>query len=186
MEIPCAEYNQVHEENTLHSQKADLGSGQPELLRLWMENDRLRRELGREQEMSIRNLADFDSYRRRVEREQAQAGQASKRELALALINLLDDIEGSLAPLDQEPPAFADTLRAIYQRLTDLLSAQGVSAFESIGQHFDPMRHQAVRVIESQEAESGVILEEVVRGYHWGNELLRPARVSIAQNRRAE
>lgn len=69
----------------------------------------------------------------------------------------------------------------IPQRLTDLLQAQGVVPYTSAGQPFDPTLHEAVDVIKTDQATSGVVLDELSHGYRWGDEVLRPARVRVAQ-----
>ena len=157
------------------------GKLQRENARLQAENEQLRDELQHEHDLHVQNLAGFDSYRRRAERERAQAAHAGKRELILALLDVLDDLERALAHTDQEPRPVAEGLCAIQQRLTALLAAQGVTAFDSLGELFDPTRHQVVGQVSSAEATPGTVLDEVGRGWHWGEELLRPARVRVAQ-----
>ena len=148
---------------------------------LQAENARLNEELRREHEVYLRNLADFENYRRRVERERASVAQAGKREMALSLLDVLDDFERALEHMDEAPASVSAGLNAIYQRLADLLESQGAISFESVGQPFDPALHEAVGSVESDEHESGVVLDELRRGYRWGEELLRPARVRVAR-----
>jgi molecular chaperone GrpE len=148
---------------------------------LQAENARLKEELRREHEIYLRNLADFENYRRRVEHERASVAQAGKREMALSLLDVLDDFERALEHMDDAPASVSAGLRAIYQRLAGLLESQGVIPFESVGRPFDPALHEAVGSVESDEQESGVVLDELRRGYRWGEELLRPARVRVAR-----
>src|SRR5215813_5173191 len=148
---------------------------------LQAENARLKEELRREHEIYLRNLADFENYRRRVERERASVARAGKREMALSLLDVLDDFERALEHMDEAPASVSAGLSAIYRRLAGLLESQGVIPFESVGQPFDPALHEALGSVESDEQEPGVVLDEVSRGYRWGEELLRPARVRVAQ-----
>lgn len=148
---------------------------------LQAENARLKEELRREHEIYLRNLADFDNYRRRVERERARVAQAGKREMVLSLLDVLDDFERALEHIDEAPDSVSAGLVAIHRRLAGLLEAQGVTPFESVGQRFDPALHEAVGSVESDEQEPGAVLDEVSRGYRWGEELLRPARVRVAR-----
>ncbi len=163
------------------SPEAAPGQLQRENARLQAENEQLRGELQHEHELHVQNLADFDSYRRRAERERAQAAHAGKRELILALLDVLDDLDRALVHTEQEPQPVAEGLRAMHQRLTALLKAQGVMAFDSLGELFDPTRHQVVGQVSGAEAAPGTVLDEVGRGWHWGEELLRPARVRVSQ-----
>lgn len=148
---------------------------------LQAENARLKEELRREHEIYLRNLADFDNYRRRVERERASVASAGNREMILSLLDVLDDFERAFEHMDGASASVSEGLSAIYQRLVGLLEAQGVTPFESVGQRFDPALHEAVGSVESDEQEPGAVLDEVSRGYRWGEELLRPARVRVAR-----
>jgi molecular chaperone GrpE len=101
--------------------------------------------------------------------------------MVLSLLDVLDDFERALEHMDEAPASISAGLSAIYQRLAGLLEAQGVTPFESVGQPFDPALHEAVGSVESNEQESGAVIDELRRGYRWGEELLRPARVRVAR-----
>ena len=145
------------------------------------EIERLQQALNREHAMHLRALADFDNYRKRVQRERESAAQAGKRQLVLALLDVLDDFERALAYANTAPESILTGARVIQQRLMDLLQAQGVGPYASVGQPFDPALHEAVEVINTDQATPGVVLNELSRGYRWGDEVLRPARVRVAQ-----
>ena len=170
-----------------HDRTAQAGKAQTKAQRkagaeqLQAENSRLKEELRREHEIYLRNLADFENYRRRVERERASIAQAGKREMALSLLDVLDDFERALEHVDEAPASVSAGLIAIHRRLAGVLEAQGAIPFESVGQPFDPALHEAVGSVKSDEQESGVVLDELRRGYRWGEELLQPARVRVAQ-----
>ena len=145
------------------------------------EIERLKQALNREHHLHLRALADFDNYRKRVQRERESAAQAGKRQLVLALLDVLDDFERALAYANTAPESILTGARVIHQRLTDLLQAQGVVPYTSTGQPFDPALHEAVDVINTDRATPGVVLNELSHGYRWGDEVLRPARVRVAQ-----
>lgn len=145
------------------------------------EIERLKQELSREHDLHLRALADFDNYRKRVQRERDNAAQEGKRQLVLALLDVMDDFERALAYANTAPESILTGARVIYKRLTDLLQAQGVVRYTSTGQPFDPALHEAVDVINTDQAVPGVVLNELSHGYRWGNEVLRPARVRVAQ-----
>jgi molecular chaperone GrpE len=145
------------------------------------EIERLQQELSREHAMHLRALADFDNYRKRVQRERESAAQAGKRQLVLALLDVMDDFERALAYANTAPESLLTGARVIHQRLMDLLLAQGVVPYTSAGQPFDPVLHEAVDVINTNQATPGVVLNELSHGYRWGDEVLRPARVRVAQ-----
>ena len=145
------------------------------------EIERLQQALNREHDMHLRTLADFDNYRKRVQRERESAAQAGKRQLVLALLDVMDDFERAFTYANTAPASILTGARVIQQRLTDLLQAQGVVPYTSAGQPFDPALHEAVDVINTDQAMPGVVLNELSHGYRWGDEVLRPARVYVAQ-----
>jgi molecular chaperone GrpE len=145
------------------------------------EIERLQQALNREHAMHLRALADFDNYRKRVQREQESAAQAGKRQLVLALLDVMDDFERALAYANTAPESILAGARVIHQRLMDLLQAQGVVPYTSAGQPFDPALHDAIEVINTDQAAPGVVLNELSHGYRGGDEVLRPARVRVAQ-----
>jgi molecular chaperone GrpE len=147
----------------------------------------IRDELERERELRVRALADFDNYRKRVERERGAGERLGKREIILALLDVMDDFDRALEHVAQSPDAVVEGLRAVHKRLGDALKAQGVTPIESVGQQFDPMRHEAVGAIEAGASKAGIVPEpgavtdEMRRGYLWDGEVLRPARVHVAK-----
>jgi molecular chaperone GrpE len=145
------------------------------------EIERLEQALSREHDLHLRALADFDNYRKRVQRERESAAQAGKRQLVLALLDVMDDFERALAYANTAPESILTGARVIHKRLMDLLQAQGVVPYTSAAQPFDPALHEAVEVINTDQAMPGVVLNELSHGYRWGDEVLRPARVRVAQ-----
>jgi len=145
------------------------------------EVERLKQELSRERDMHLRTRADFDNYRKRVQREWDSAAHAGKRQLILALLDVMDDFERALAYANTAPASTLPGARVIHQRLADVLRAQGVVPYASTGQPFDTALHEAVEAVHTDQATSGVVLDELSHGYRWGDEVLRPARVRVAQ-----
>jgi molecular chaperone GrpE len=155
-------------------------------------------ELERERELRLRAMADFDNYRKRVERDRGTSERSGKRAILLSLLEVMDDFDraiehvnqASRQPSGQSPGAsgaVVEGLRAIHKRLADALKAQGVTPIECVGRQFDPTRHEAVGAIEAGVSKSGIVLEpgavtdETRRGYLWDGEVLRPARVHVAK-----
>jgi molecular chaperone GrpE len=168
--------------------ESDTAALQDETARLKEENERLNQELRREHEMYLCNLAAFDNYHRRVERERAQAAQMGKRELILPLLDILDDFEQASAHAD---PQSADLgLHALQDRLVALLATQGVTTFDSLGTYFNPLLHEVVGTVESERTQPGTtpgtVVEVLRRGWRWEDELLRPAQVRVAQESPAQ
>lgn len=141
---------------------------------------RLKEQLLHEHEMYLRALADFDNYRRRVERERANAALSGKRDIILSLLEVLDSFELALRHTEGAPSSMSEGLNTIYRKLLNLLERQGVAPIKSMGETFDPRFHEAVDSIRTDEYRAGTVVEELQRGYRCGDELLRPARVRVA------
>ena len=142
--------------------------------------EQLQEQVRKEHEMYLRALADFDNYRRRVERERASAAQSGKREIILSMIEALDGFDRALQIGDSNPSVL-EGLQAIHRRLLAVLEAQGVTPFSSVGEAFDPKLHEAIASVKTDAHRPGVVADEVQRGYRWGEAVLRPARVRVAQ-----
>jgi molecular chaperone GrpE len=145
------------------------------------EIDHLKEELREKNDLYLRALADFDNYRKRVERDQAEAARAGKREIALTLLETLDSFDRALEHVHEDPASMIDGVRAIHRRIMRQLEGQGITQFASRGEPFDPNLHEAVASIESDQYESGTVVDELQRGYRWGDKVLRPARVRVAR-----
>lgn len=146
------------------------------------EREQLKADLRREHDMYLRALADFDNYRRRVERDRAKTAASGKRDLILPLLEVLDGFDRALPYLSAAPPAVAEGVQAIHRRLLDLLEAQEVTPLKTVGEQFDPALHEAIGAVESNNHHpAGTVVDDVQRGYRLGDELLRPARVRVAR-----
>jgi molecular chaperone GrpE len=136
-------------------------------------------DLDDERERHLRLLAEFHNYRRRTKEERALGEQSGKREILLALLEVMDDFDRALLHIGERSDAVVDGLRLIHQRFNNVLETHGVTAFESEGQVFDPEIHEAMTVIDGNGEESGTVYSEYQRGYLMNGKLLRPARVAV-------
>jgi molecular chaperone GrpE len=145
------------------------------------EIERLKEEVRREHDMYLRALADYDNYRRRIERERATAARSGKREMILQLLEVLDGFDRALQHVDDAPSSVSEGLQLLHRKLLSLLEAQGVTPLQSLGETFNPELHDAIGTVKSEDVEPGTVAEEMQRGYRWGDDMLRPARVRVAQ-----
>ncbi len=143
--------------------------------------DELRVELQQEHDRHLRTRADFENFRRRVERDRDLAARQAKRALLKALVDLADGFDRALLHIDDSPDPVATGLFGMQRALNSLLEAEGVESFESAGQPFDPTRHEAMATVRHAGAAPGTVVDEAGRGYLWNDELLRPARVRVAE-----
>jgi molecular chaperone GrpE len=145
------------------------------------EIERLRDEVRREHDLYLRALADHDNYRRRVERERANAARGGKREVILPLLDVVDGFDRALQHMRDAPPSVVEGFQALQRKLLALLAANGVTPLSAMGERFNPELHDAIGTVANHQSEPNTVVEELQRGYRWGDDLLRPARVRVAQ-----
>jgi molecular chaperone GrpE len=143
------------------------------------ERDRLTAEKAELQERLLRRIAEFENFRRRVEREKADIREFSAMETIRHLLPILDDFERALK-VKATSPEFAKGIQLILQRFSGELRKLGLEPVAAEGQKFDPNIHHALEMKETAEAEEHTILAELQKGYNFRGKLLRPAMVRVA------
>ena len=131
----------------------------------------------------LRKTAEFDNYRKRIERERVQQAEAAASDLLGELLPLVDDLERALnADAGSEgAEAYRRGVELIHHHLLELLRKRGVRPIEALGADFDPHFHQAVSHEAAEGRREGEVIEEFRRGYMLGDRLLRPAMVKVAK-----
>jgi len=131
----------------------------------------------------LRKQAEFENYKKRVDREKAESAQSASADLMRELLNALDSFELALRNAASEGQGSEDMLRGfelIYKQLQDTLARFGLKPFEAKGKKFDPNFHQAVSTQATNEVEENTIIDELRKGYLLHGRLLRPAMVNVA------
>ena len=130
-----------------------------------------------------RALADFSNYKRRIERDQAQASQNAAGSVIKRYLDIIDDLDRALKNRPQEGDAanWANGVELIYRKFMSILVAEGVKTIGAEGQLFDPNLHEAIVMEDSTNYASGQIVGVVEQGYVLGDRVLRPARVRVAR-----
>lgn len=130
----------------------------------------------------LRKTAEFDNYRKRVERERREQGDRAIMALLEELLPVVDDFDRAVTlEAGGEPSAYRKGIELIHSKLHDLLRKQGVRPIDALGADFDPNLHQAVVHEESPGRREGEVIGELRRGYTLGDRLLRPAMVKVAK-----
>ncbi len=150
-----------------------------ELAALTAERDQLLVEKSELNDRFLRRQAEFENYRRRVEREKSDFLQYAASEAVQTLLPVVDDFERALKQ-ESADKEYVRGMELIYQRLVDTLKKLGLEPITSTGQPFDPYIHQAIDKVETDEVEDHTILEEYQRGYNFKGRPLRPAMVKVA------
>jgi molecular chaperone GrpE len=150
-----------------------------EIAELRHERDELRDQL-------LRKAADFDNYRKRVERDRREMVELAAQDLLSELLPVIDDFERALeADVAPGAESYRDGVELIYKQLQDLLKKRSVTPIEAVGTDFDPHVHQAVVHEDSTTHRDGEVIAELRRGYRLGDRLLRPAMVKVAKREQA-
>jgi len=138
-------------------------------------------EIKRVSEKNIRLLAEFDNYKRRTQQERSDLLKYEGQSLAKSLLPILDDLNRTLE-IDEktESNAIMEGIQLIVNKLDKILIDLGIEAFDSIGEEFDPDRHEALMSEKSKEKEN-VITKEFEKGYVYNDKILRHAKVVVSK-----
>ena len=153
-----------------------------EVSRLQAALEEKNREVETLRDRHLRAVADLENYRKRAQREREEWIRAAEEGLLYELLAVLDNFERALdAPRDyQHFEGFVSGVELIQQQFLKVLEKAGVVPFASVGQPFDPERHEAVMRVETTESPESIVLEETRRGYLRNGRVLRPAQVTVA------
>ena len=128
-----------------------------------------------------RQMAEFENFRKRTEKEKAMMFETGAKSVIDKILPVVDNFERGLAtvPEDDENSAFANGMKMIYKQMMDELDKIGVKPIEAVGQEFDPNFHNAVMQVESEEFESGVVAQELLKGYMYHESVVRHSMVAV-------
>lgn len=155
----------------------------PSREQLESELEKWKRQAEEHYEMFLRARADLENYRRRARRELEETARYAASPLAEALLPVLDNMERALAAGKDSGggEAFYQGVEMVYRQLLQVLTEAGLSPIEAVGKPFDPRLHNAVMQTESDEYESGTVVEELQRGYRFKDRVLRPTMVKVSK-----
>jgi molecular chaperone GrpE len=141
----------------------------------------LRKERDGLQDRLLRQAAEFDNYRKRVDRDRKDSAQFAAIDFVQELLPVIDDFERALQIEAPGADSYRQGLEIIHRALMDMLRKRGVTPVEAVGTTFDPQVHQAVAYEEAPNRRDGEVLEQFTRGYRLGDRLVRPAMVKVAK-----
>ena len=129
-----------------------------------------------------RARAEFANYKKRILKENTEIRQVARGDVIKIYLDILDDLERALdeKPTQGEGKSWSEGIELIVQKLHNRLEAEGVKPMNPLGEEFDPNIHEALMKQESDEYESGQIIEVMQEGYWMGDKVLRPALVRVA------
>lgn len=129
-----------------------------------------------------RQMAEFDNFRKRTEKEKAAMYEIGARDIIEKILPVLDNFERGLTavPEDAKGSAFAEGIEMIYKQLVKMLEDAGVEAIEAVGQQFDPDLHNAVLHVEDDSFAENEITQELQKGYKYRGTVIRHSMVQVA------
>lgn len=164
---------EAHEEKG-HKKKKDKADKKTE---------ELKEKVDQLQDKCMRQMAEFENFRKRSEKEKSAMFETGAKSVIEKILPVVDNFERGLATIPEEEKGspFADGMNMIYRQLMTELENMGVKPIEAVGQEFNPDLHNAVMQVESQKFESGVIAQELQKGYTYHDSVVRHSMVAVAQ-----
>ena len=165
------------------TQDAQNAAAPPEDATEAVDVEALKTERDALQDRLLRTVAEFDNYRKRIDRERRDQSESAAAGLLVEILPVVDNLERALqAPSGPEAAGYRAGVELIHRQLLDTLRKRGVTPIDALGADFDPRIHQAVSQEESEAHRDGEVMEELQRGYMLGERLLRPAMVKVAKS----
>ena len=129
-----------------------------------------------------RQMAEFDNFRKRTEREKSQMYEIGAKDIIEKILPVIDNFERGLAavPEESKEDPFVEGMEKIYKQLMTTLEGVGVKPIEAVGQEFNPDFHNAVMHVEDEEAGENIITEEFQKGYMYHDSVVRHSMVKVA------
>lgn len=178
-ELPAAETETEQVASDAGSPENQDRAGTAELQ---TELDKLRSERGIYLDRLARLQAEFDNFRKRSAREQQEFREYALADALKQFLPIHDSLDRAIKTENAEAGDFRAGIELIDRQFHDVLARLGVEPIEAAGQPFDPNRHQAVQMVESNDVSDNHVLDEMQRGYRLKDRLLRPAMVRVATN----
>ena len=189
-ETNLSEFSDFVDPTELNSRADESLTGGPEVAELVASRAELKRlqlELAEAKDAGSRRQADFENYRKRVERDRGETHNRIVCDVARNLLPVVDNLARALEAErsienreSKEFRHFLHGIELISKQLNDVLESFGVTPIDAVGQRFDPHIHEAVVTEPSDEYEPDTVMEEITRGYKLGDRLLRPSMVKVA------
>lgn len=145
--------------------------------------DALKEKVDELEDKVKRQMAEFDNFRRRTEKEKSAMFETGAKSVIEKILPVVDNFERGLASISEEEKetGFAAGMNMIYKQLMEELNKIGVTPIEAIGKEFDPNFHNAVMQVESEEYEEGIVAQELLKGYMYRDTVVRHSCVAVVQ-----
>ena len=150
----------------------------------WLKkNNKDKEKIAELEDRVMRQMAEFENFRRRTEKEKQSMFENGDRSVIEKILPVIDNFERGLSTMSEEEreTGFASGMNMIYKQLLTELDNIGVKPIEALGQEFDPNLHNAVMQVASEEYESGIVAQELLKGYTYRDTVVRHSMVAVAE-----
>lgn len=146
-------------------------------------HEKLKEKVNELEDKVMRQMAEFENFRKRSEKEKSVMFDAGAKSVVEKILPVVDNFERGLQaiPEEEKGSAFSDGMLMIYKQLMANLEEIGVKPIEAVGSEFNPDFHNAVMQVESEEFESGIVAQELQRGYLYRESVVRHSMVAVVQ-----
>ena len=143
--------------------------------------EKLEEKLAEYEDLRVRQLAEFENFRKRSEKEKAQMFEIGAKTVIEKLLPVIDNFERGLAAVteDEKETHFAQGAELVYKQLLTSFDELGVKPIEAVGKEFDPNLHNAVMMVDDDSLESGTVAEEMQKGYMYKESVVRHSMVKV-------
>lgn len=145
------------------------------------EKEKLKERIKELEEGRIRQLAEFENFRNRSEKEKSQRFDMGASSVIEKMLPVVDNFERALQylPEGEESKAFVEGVQGIFKQLNTVLDELGVKPIDAVGKKFNPDFHSAVMMVDDEEKESGTVAEELQKGYLYHDNVVRHSMVKV-------
>lgn len=175
--------NELEEEDTEEPvSRADKKAAKKQA-KLNKKEDSYKEKIDQLEDRVKRQMAEFENFRKRTDKEKQAMFDTGAKSVIEKILPVVDNFERGLAtvPEESKEDPFVDGMNRIYKQLMTELENIGVKPIEAVGQEFDPNLHNAVMQVESDEYESGVVAQELQKGYTYHDMVVRHSMVGVVQ-----
>ena len=174
----CEEAQEASEDSEEASEKEGKGPSK------WLKKSNKDKEkIAELEDRVMRQMAEFENFRRRTDKEKQAMFETGAKSVIEKILPVIDNFERGLSTMTdaEKETGFASGMNMIYKQLLTELENIGVKPIEALGQEFDPNLHNAVMQVASEEYESGVVAQELLKGYTYRDGVVRHSMVAVAE-----
>ena len=166
------------EESTEAPEKEGKGTSK------WLKkNNKDKEKIAELEDRVMRQMAEFENFRRRTDKEKQAMFETGAKSVIEKILPVIDNFERGLSTMTdaEKETGFASGMNMIYKQLLTELGNIGVKPIEALGQEFDPNLHNAVMQVATEEYESGIVAQELLKGYTYRDSVVRHSMVAVAE-----